>query len=151
MALLTTPSTATFASPPSTETQFWSGQYTLPCGDFDITDTWYGNMTITYCWNRDGSLDRYHIHGEAVDQMANVGNGKLVTGRTQGYNFFEDLDDAPGVWKHAGLMFHVTAPGQGALVIDAGYMITYDGQITYMKGKHQFNGGELEMLCAALR
>ena len=151
VGLLAIPSMIAVASPPAAETQFWSGEYTVPCGDYDITDSWYGNVNITYYWNPDGSLDRYHIHGEFVDHMTNPKNGKSATGRTQGYNFFEDLDDAPGVWKHAGLMFHVTLPGQGVVVIDAGYMIMYDGQITYMKGNHQFNGGELDKLCAALR
>lgn len=151
LTLLITPVNIALASPPTVETQFWSGEYNLDCGDFLITDTWSGDVKITYYWNPDGSLDRYHIHGEFLDRMTNPLNGKSFTGRTQGYNFFEDVADAPGVWKHAGLMFHVNVPGQGIVIIDAGYMIMYDGQVTYLKGNHQFNGGELTSLCAALR
>ena len=35
--------------------------------------------------------------------------------------------------------------------IDAGYMLAYNGEITLVKGKHQFNTGDITELCAALR
>jgi len=37
------------------------------------------------------------------------------------------------------------------VLIDAGYMIMYNGQVTYMKGNHKYNSGEFATLCAALR
>ena len=102
VALLMTPVNVALALPPSVETQLWSGEYTLDCGDFLITDSWSGDVKITYYWNPDSSLDRYHIHGEFLDRMTNPINGKFVTGRTQGYNFFEALDAAPGRLAEAG-------------------------------------------------
>ena len=140
------------ASPPTVETEHWVGQYLNDCGDFQIVDSWFMDVKITYYWNSDGSLDRYHIHGEAVDTLSNPVSGKSLIGRTEGYNFYENVADAPGIWKHAGLMFHVNVPGEGVVLIDAGYMIMYvDGQPTYMKGNHEYNSGDYASLCAYLR
>jgi hypothetical protein len=139
------------ASSPEKETQFWSGEYTLSCGDFDFSDNWTGNVIITSYLNADGSLNRYHIHGEFIDMLTNLSNGNNIKGRTEGYNFFENVEDTPGLWKHAGLMFHFNVPGKGVVNIDAGYMLMYNGEVTVVKGKHQFNTGDITALCAALR
>jgi hypothetical protein len=143
--------TFALASSPDKETQFWSGVYTMSCGDFDFSDNWSGSVIVTSYLNDDGSLNRYHVHGEFLDTLTNLSNGKTLTGRTEGYNFFENVADTPGLWKHAGLMFHFNIPGNGVVNIDAGYMLMYNGEITLVKGKHQFNTGDITALCAALR
>jgi hypothetical protein len=150
-SLLATAVTSVAALQPS-EPLHWEGQETLSdCGDFLILDSWTMDITATYYWNADGTLNRYQLHGEAADVMSNSVTGKTVSGRTNGYNFFEDVEDTPGVWKHAGLMYHIIVPGAGTVLVDAGLFYMVDGQITYLKGKHQFNGGEYAGLCAALR
>ena len=143
--------TFALASSPERESQFWSGVYTISCGDFDFQDNWYGTVTATYYLNNDGSLNRYHYHGEFFDTLTNLSNGNSITGRTDGYNFWENVEDTPGLWKHAGLLFHFNVPGKGVVNIDAGYMLMYNGEITLVKGKHQFNTGDVTALCAALR
>jgi hypothetical protein len=139
------------ASSPDKEVQFSSGVYTMSCGDFDFQDNWSGSVTITSYLNDNGSLNRYHIHGEFIDTLTNLSNGNSLTGRTEGYNFFENVGDTPGLWKHAGLRFHFNVPGKGVVNIDAGYMLMYNGEVTVVKGKHQFNTGDFTALCAALR
>ena len=139
------------ATPPTNEEQHWSGADPLNCGDFTATDNWDMYVTLTYYWNSDGTMDRYHVYGEAIDQITNTLNGKVIYGRTEGYNFFEDVEDTPGLWKHAGLMFHFVVPGQGTVLVDAGFFYMYEGEIIYMKGNHEFNTGHIEELCAALR
>lgn len=139
------------AKAPTTEDWIFSAYGTFDCGDFIIDDTFDVDVTITYYWNKDGSMDRYRMHGEITDRMVNPNNGKEVFGRTHGYNFFEDVENTPGVWKHAGLMFHVVEPGQGVLNIDAGLFYMVDGQNGEMHGKHEFNTYQFTELCAALR
>ena len=85
------------ASVPSPErrSQFWSGVYTMSCGDFDFADNWSGNVIVTSYLNDDGFLNRYHVHGEFVDTLTNLSNGRTLTGRTEGYNFFENVQAHP--------------------------------------------------------
>jgi hypothetical protein len=153
IALLATAVNSVAALQPTSEPIHWESQGDIvgDCGDFLILDSWTMDITATYYWNKDGTLDRYHLHGEAADNMSNSVTGKTVSGRTEGYNFFEGVEDAPGVWKHAGLMYHITVPGAGVVLVDAGLFYMVDGQITYLKGNHQFNGGGYAGLCAALR
>lgn len=141
------------AAPPSQENYVWEGsdEVLWDCGDFQILDTWTMTGTTTYFWNPDGTLDRYRSHGEATDLMKNSVTGKTVLGHTAGYNFFEDVEDAPGVWKHAGLMYHIVVPGVGTVLIDTGFFYMVDGVITYIKGNHQGIAGDYDALCSALR
>ena len=130
---------------------FWEGQDQIDCGDFFIYDEWEGNFKFTYYWNMDGTLDRYHTRAELTDLFFNPENGKSVSGRSASYNFFEDWEDAPGVWKHTGLMYHAVLPGVGTVLIDAGYFIMVDGEKTVLKGIHEMNGGDIDRLCAVLQ
>ncbi|HEX6852307.1 MAG TPA: hypothetical protein VF139_12975 [Candidatus Polarisedimenticolaceae bacterium] len=141
------------AEPPLQEAYLWEGQDDVlwDCGDFDILDTWSMEGITTYYWNKDGTLDRYRSHGDAIDLMKNSVTGKTVLGRTEGYNFFEDVEGEPGVWKHAGLMYHVVVPGVGTVLIDTGIFYMVDGEVTYIKGNHEGIAGDYDQLCAALR
>jgi hypothetical protein len=153
LVLLIANITLVSASQPSVESYFWKGQDTFDCGDFTILDDWEGNYKYTYYWNEDGTLDRYHVRSDIYDIFTNPINGKSISGRAAGYNFFEDVEDEPGVWVHAGTMYHAVLPGAGTVLIDAGYMIFIpaDGQITVLRGNHDVNGGDIDQLCAALR
>ena len=65
----------------------------------------------------------------------------------------------PGAWIHHGLMYHVTVPGVGRVLIDAGYFIMQDpwlyddwhDSITWQRGNHQNIDGDFDKFCAALR
>lgn len=139
------------ANPPTRSEWIDSFYGTMDCGDFIADDYFDVDIEVTNYWNPDGTLNRYKLHGVISDRIVNPATGKEIFGRTEGYNFFEDVDDAPGIWKHAGLMFHVVVPGKGVVNIDAGLFFMVDGMNGEMHGKHQFNSGDLAELCAALR
>ncbi len=149
MLALAAPAT-TLAMPPTTEDVHWSGIDFFDCGNGSyLIDEFEGDVTLTYFWNQDGTLDRYKIHGVFHDTITNPLNGMVVYGRNDGYNFFENVEHTPGVWKHAGLMFHVVVPGQGLLNIDAGlFYYTVDSQTFEFHGKHEYNNRDFEELCA---
>lgn len=146
---LVSPTTG-LAMPPTTEDTHWAYVDYFDCGEGRyLIDESEGDVTLTYFWNKDGTLDHYKIHGVWHDTITNPLNGMVVYGTTKGYNFFENVEETPGVWKHAGLMFHVVVPGQGLLTIDAGlFYYTVDSQTFEFHGKHEYNNRDFAELCA---
>jgi hypothetical protein len=141
--------------PPTREYWHWFGEEYLDCGDFVGVDYTEYTWTVTFFWNDDGTLDRYRIHGEIIDRLTSPFNDTVINGRTQGYNFLEDVEAYPGVGQHYGLMFHWIIPGQGTVLIDAGIMDFnfINGEMVFLRGNHQYNNntGELEKICDMLR
>jgi len=140
------------ASPTFEVVTSWpSPSLTIHCGDFNIDVSSSSIVKYTYYWNEDGTLNRYHVHGEGAETYTTT-TGKTFYGTEQGFNLFGDATTT----KLAGLLYHVVVPGKGAVLIDAGY-VYMDPTGWVMHGNHPvnwywFTGEEnFSRLCDAFR
>jgi hypothetical protein len=133
--LLAVTMTPVFAAGPTVEVvPYWpSPSITIHCGDFSIDIASWSSVKITTYWNKDGSLNRYHVHGESFETYTTT-TGKTFYGSEQGFNLFGDATTT----KLAGLLYHLVVPGNGTILIDAGYVYA-DPTGWVMHGNHPVN------------
>lgn len=151
-------SVANAGRPDIYEFEFTVNELLWDCGDFEIWDDAVLRSRVKEFYDENRDFEKVMVHGWFTERFYNATTGKSVEGGTNGYNFSESAD-VPGAWIHHGLMYHVTVPGVGRVLVDAGYFIMQDpwehddwhDSITWQRGNHQNIDGDYDKLCAALR
>lgn len=151
---LIVPLTASAAKPDS-----GGGSFNFPaaqfifCGDFWILD----NTLIDYSWrdfkDEDGNVvratERYSFDDDLYHE--DFPDGIHLYGKAGNYHqwFFEGDE----VWhKVTGSDVKITVPGYGHMFFSAGQLLFVDGEIEFIRGKHQdYFLGETDAICDYLR
>ena len=118
---------------------------------FDIRDDFEGHTTATTFYDRNGDVVRIRFFSEYVDRFYNSETGKEYTATTATTIDFEDPET--GQLEAHGLIYHLTLPGVGVVILDAGTLIfNADGEVVFESGKHQIFGSnpDTEKFCEAL-
>jgi hypothetical protein len=95
---------------------------------------------------------RLDLHFKTDDVFVNASTLKTVVGHASWRGSIDYATDEP-VWEYSGLFWHVVIPGVGNVLHDAGRMLVNDetGEIEFIKGTYQWNVGDFEELCEALK
>jgi hypothetical protein len=137
------------ATPPVEEKGSFSGfEKVADCGDFDIWDRfelfWSGKLFF----DAEGSPSRIVEHVWGSDTFINSVTGESVTGTI---NSGEIVDLEAGTANQNGTVGRITVPGEGLVFVDVGrYVVSFDGDITFLKGKHDFFEEDFSGLCEVL-
>jgi hypothetical protein len=118
---------------------------------FDIRDDFVQQGTMTTFYDRNGDDVRYRFHFRYVDRFYNSETGKEYTATTA--NTIDFVDAQSGQLDAMGLEYHLTVPGVGVVILDAGKLIeTADGEVVFESGMHQILGSnpDTEKFCEAL-
>ena len=118
---------------------------------FDIRDDFVQQGTMTTFYDSNGDDVRYRFHFRYVDRFYNSETGKEYTATTA--NTIDFVDAQSGQLDAMGLEYHLTVPGVGVVILDAGKLIeTADGEVVFESGKHQILGSETDTdkFCEAL-
>jgi hypothetical protein len=121
------------------------------CDGFDIRDDFIVRGTQTTFYDRNGDAVRDRFHFRYVDRFYNSETGKEYTATTA--NTIDFVDVQSGQLDAMGLEYHLTVPGVGVVILDAGKLIeTADGEVVFESGKHQILGSnpDTEKFCAVL-
>jgi hypothetical protein len=121
------------------------------CDGFDIRDAFIVRGTQTTFYDRSGDAVRDRFHFRYVDRFYNSETGKEYTATTA--NTIDFVDVRSGQLDAMGLEYHLTVPGVGVVILDAGKLIeTADGEVVFESGKHQILGSnpDTEKFCEAL-
>src|SRR5215210_7111975 len=153
MALMVALAGSASAYPPTTETldPVTGDEVLVNCDGFDIRDDFIQRGTQTTFYDRNGEPVRDRFHFRYVDRFYNSETGKEYTATTA--NTIDFVDVQSGQLDAMGLEYHLTVPGVGVVILDAGKLIeTADGEVVFESGKHQILGSnpDTEKFCAAL-
>jgi len=115
----------------------------VECGSFDIRDDYVLEGTATTFYDRNGEPVRIRFHISAVDRFYNSDTGKEYTATTANTIDFVDLQS--GQLDAMGLEYHLTVPGVGVVILDAGKLIfDAQGNVVFESGQHQILGSETD-------
>jgi hypothetical protein len=121
------------------------------CDGFDIRDDFIQRGRQTTFYDRNGEAVRDRFHFRYVDRFYNSETGKEYTATTA--NTIDFVDAQSGQLDAMGLEYHLTVPGVGVVILDAGKLIeTADGEVVFESGMHQILGSnpDTEKFCEAL-
>ena len=120
----------------------------VDCGAFQVSDEYTTSWSGHLLFDRAGNPVRIVEHLWGSDRLYNPVNGSSVSDTI---NASEIVDIANGQAIEAGQDFRVLVPGVGALFLDIGrFVIDFNDGLVFLKGRHQFFGGDVGALCAAL-
>jgi len=137
------------AAPPTVQTvheEFMDVEI-IDCGDFQILASATVDVRETIYFDKDGNEIRLMAHITYIGTLTNSVTGFSVSDPGH-HTFF--LDFVTGTERTTGLIYQITIPGQGSVVMDVG-SITFeaDGDVV-IHGPHDvFVEGDAA-LCAAL-
>ena len=137
------------AAPPTTSTTTVQGtQLLADCGSFQVFDDYAGTIGHTYFYDQEGNLIEIHQAISGTDTYRQSVTGQSIT---MGSHFMVHFDVQTGLNSSAGMAYHLMIPGQGHVLLDAGYSV-YDvntGTMVFSAGPHQVVDGDTAGLCAA--
>ena len=142
-------SATVLAAPPAVVSFTFASSDSLPCGSFDILMQGEGSIRITTFVDNTGTPTREVFFGRYKGTLTNSVTGYQLldapsTIKITG-NFETETETRVGAW------FTVTAPGEGAVVFEAG-RIVFDntGTPVFIAGQHQPPPDQIAALCHAL-
>jgi hypothetical protein len=118
------------------------------CGSFDVVDHYDLYYSQMLRFDKSGNLVQIVEQVWGTDTLTNSVTGESYTGR---FHNTVLIDPSTGIGANAGIIFRITVPGAGAVLLDVGRLVT-DQQfnIYFEAGPHQFFNGDVAALCAAL-
>jgi hypothetical protein len=150
MALMLALAGSASAAEPETETFHEEGTDVLAnCGGFKVLDNWVLDGRQTTFFDSAGNPDYARVHFEFHDFFYNSKTGEGFA-ETNTVNVVFDLQSS--ATEGSGLSYHVTVPGEGVVLLDAG-RLEHDeaGEIGFVAGPKQVHLGEdTDKLCEAL-
>ena len=137
------------AAPPAEETGSFSGfEKVADCDGFEIWDRYETFWSGKLFFDREGSPSRIVEHVWGSDTFINSVTGESVTGTI---NSGEIVDLVAGTANQNGVIGRITVPGEGLVFVDVGrYVVTFDGDIEFLKGQHGFFESDFSRLCEVL-
>ena len=138
------------ANPPEISEQSFSGTEVLTdCGDFQILDDYDLTATLRWFTDKDGNIVSGLRTWHGTESIYNSVTGERYTSHS---GQAVKIDPVSGERTTTGVVYRVTVPGAGAVLLDVGRSI-FDpgtGEITVIGGPHQLLEGDVQALCAAL-
>jgi hypothetical protein len=150
MALMLALAGSAFAAEPETETFQEEGTDVLAnCGGFQVLDKFVVDVRQTTFVDSAGNPDYARVHFTFHDFFYNSKTGEGFA-ETNTVNVVFDLQSS--ATEGSGLSYHVTVPGEGVVLLDAGRLETDEaGEIVFAAGPKQVHLGEdTDKLCEAL-
>ena len=121
------------------------------CAAFGFTTTAHFEIrrTVMDFYDRDGSLVRTVIHVHFVGTATNESTGASLPVNGQRHIVLDYVD---GTFTETGVLRHVTAPGQGIVLHEAGRIVLglTDDAVLFEAGPHQLWHGDVAAFCTAL-
>lgn len=105
-----------------------------------------GHIIRTTFYDNDGNVTRAHVNVFGLIEITNPATGKTLKGIQS--NLY-DIPD-PSTRVTSGLRFMAHVPGGGVVILDAGRVVTVDGDIVFEAGPHQFVNGDVQEFCGYL-
>lgn len=145
------PSSTAFADGPILDGPFPSqGTEVIDCGSFQILDDYEGYTSFRWFYDRQGNPVQLHIRHWGNDTFTNSVTGEAYKG-SYDWNVRVDFSVLPPVGSNVGMMYVITIPGAGAVMLETGRIVTdRDGNIYFEAGPHQLSNGDFGALCAAM-
>jgi metal-dependent HD superfamily phosphatase/phosphodiesterase len=148
------PATAAFADGPQIQTfkEVYTDNVLVNCGDFSIIENAVTTVRVTTFFDDQGNSVRRIIHFTYSGTYTNSVTGKILTDTPDPQTYIRDYVN--GTTAGHGLVFRITVPGEGIVLLDAGTVIfNADGTVTAY-GRH--DGGysfeaNLAALCQLMR
>jgi hypothetical protein len=94
------------------------------CGAFQILANYEGTLTETVFFDQSGNPVRVSLHGKARGTLTNSVTGYTVQDAPTIAYFSFDLEH--GTSTHVGVDYHITVPGEGVVVLQAGRIVFSD-------------------------
>jgi len=90
--------------------------------------------------------------GPVSVSWTNLATGKTLTSHQAApLTFYYGPDGSPVEARNVGLLFHVSIPGEGNVLLDVGRVVFRRGQgLVFSAGPHQEQSGDTGAFCAAL-
>jgi hypothetical protein len=158
MALMLALAGSASAAEPETETFHEEGTDVVAnCGGFKVLTDFEEDVQITTFFDSAGNPDYARVQEHFQDFFYNSKTGEGFT-ETDTLTAVFDLSSKnkisdKEITSIRGLAFHVTVPGEGVVLLDAGKLL-YDakGHLVFEAGHHQILGSnsDTEKLCEAL-
>jgi hypothetical protein len=149
MAVMLALAGSAFAANPERETIHEEGtEFIADCGDFDVLTDFVADFAVITYFDSAGNLDYSRVHFAFHDFFYNSESGEGFAETNTGTT----VSDASGAeLTSSGLSYHVTVPGEGVVLLQAG-RLEFDaaGEVVFVAGPHQVLSGDTEMLCEAL-
>jgi hypothetical protein len=126
---------ATAAPPQSVTFPFTDVGVVANCTGFDVIGAYEGKITITTFFDNNGVPVRRHFHGVAFGTMTNSVTTYSVKDAATVRNSFVDF--AAGTVANVGVDYHVTVPGAGVVLLQAGRIVFGGGPAPiFIAGPH---------------
>ena len=145
------PSATVHARPPEvTSSDFEDNGIAATCQGFNVVAHYNVTLKFTTYFNAQGEPIRLVFQGRAKGTLTNSVTGYSVKDAPSVRNGFIDL--VTGRQTFVGVDFHITVPGSGVVVLQAGKIVfDGDGPPTFIAGPHLGPpDAQTAALCAAL-
>jgi hypothetical protein len=124
-------------------------EFIADCGDFDVLTDFVFDIRALVFFDEEGNEDFARAHVQIQDFYYNSETGEGFT-ETEASNNVTDLSSGEEVTS-VGLRYHVTVPGEGLVLVDAGRLeFDENGEVVFAAGPHQVEEEDFDKLCAAL-
>jgi hypothetical protein len=137
------------AAEPETETTHKEGTAVIAnCGGFKVLDDFVEDGRMTTFFDSAGNPDYARVYVQIRDFFYNSKTGE---GFAETNTISTVIDLQSGAEETVGLPYHVTVPGEGVVLLDAGKVIfNAEGEVVFEAGLHQVLSGDTEKFCDAL-
>jgi hypothetical protein len=138
------PQTALAATPPQMFPIHEEGSELIDCGSFTAQRDYDIDQNVTFFYDQTGTWIKLISHFELNDVYTNLSTGFTLLSPGK---FTFTLYPQDGNRSLAGVLYHITIPGIGIAVIDAGKVRIDEDGVYFSAGPHDpFN----DQICAAL-
>ncbi len=145
--------TPAFAVPPVHGTGHFEGAWDpIDCGDFYLLAEYMVDVRVTTFFDQDGNPTRALFHVPLNWTLSNSKDDRVLT-HTNSYMRISDFEE--GLHTYVGVNWHITIPGRGVVILDAGRIIVdfypppiYPGaEVLWQAGPHEMINGDYTTLC----
>jgi hypothetical protein len=132
-------------------THFAGSDELWDCSSFKIIDYWELDLTGIRFYDDAGNIQRVILQQLGTDTFTNSVTGKAYSGTFHGTRII-DFREQPGTGAvAAGITFHLTVPGAGAVLLDVGLSaFIKSNSLGILAGPHQALEGDFAAVCEAL-
>lgn len=142
------PFTVVHAAGPTVEKFHNEDTFVADCGTYLLEGSFVEDVRATTFFDKTGTPIKVEFHFNYVGTLKNLSSGR--TFRDPGH-YKVVLDLRNGTQSAIGMIFAITVPGEGVVVLDAGKVVfDSDFNIIFEAGPHQFLHDGPARVCAAL-
>jgi hypothetical protein len=141
--------TASAAKPEVRTFQVKGTEVVADCGEFQVLTDFVFDIHAIVFFDDEGNEDFARSHVQIHDFYYNSETGEGFA-ETEASNPVVDLPGEEEITS-VGLRYHVTVPGEGLVLVDAGRLeFDENGEVVFAAGPHQVEEEDFDKLCDAL-